>query len=62
MADALLRPVARFFRSYILKRGFMEGFAGFYVAVSAAVYVFLKYAKLWELELKEKKKIERKRS
>jgi glycosyltransferase involved in cell wall biosynthesis len=62
MADALLRPVARFFRSYVLKRGFMEGFAGFYVAVSAAVYVFLKYAKLWELELKEKKKIERKRS
>ena len=37
-------------------------FAGFYVAISAAVYVFLKYAKLWELELEEKKKIERKRS
>jgi glycosyltransferase involved in cell wall biosynthesis len=62
IADALLRPVARFFRSYVLKRGFMEGFAGFYVAVIAAVYVFLKYAKLWELELEEKKKIERKRS
>jgi hypothetical protein len=28
----------------------MEGFAGFYVAVAAAIYVFLKYAKLWELE------------
>ena len=28
----------------------MEGFAGFYVALTAAVYVFLKYAKLWELE------------
>ena len=40
----------------------MEGFAGFYVAVSAAVYVFLKYAKLWELEMEEKKKVERKRS
>ena len=60
--DALLRPLGRFMRSYILKRGFMEGFAGFYVAVSAAVYVFLKYAKLWELELKEQKKIDRKRS
>ena len=33
----------------------MDGFAGFHVAVSAAVYVFLKYAKLWELELEEKK-------
>ena len=40
----------------------MEGFAGFYVAVTAAVYVFLKYAKLWELELKEKDHRGRKRS
>jgi glycosyltransferase involved in cell wall biosynthesis len=61
LSDALLRPAARFFRSYVLKRGFMEGFAGFYVAVTAAVYVFLKYAKLWELELGEKKKLGRKR-
>lgn len=61
LGDALLRPAARFFRSYILKRGFMEGFAGFYVAVTAAVYVFLKYAKLWELELEEKRDRERKR-
>jgi glycosyltransferase involved in cell wall biosynthesis len=61
LTDALLRPAGRFFLSYIVKRGFMEGFAGFYVAVTAAVYVFLKYAKLWELELEEKKKIGRKR-
>jgi len=54
LSDALLRPGFRFFRSYILKRGFMEGFAGFYVAVTAAVYVFLKYAKLWEIERDEK--------
>ena len=62
LIDALFRPVGRFMRFYFLKRGFLEGFAGFYVAVTAAVYVFLKYAKLWELELEEKKKIERKRS
>ena len=55
LSDALLRPAVRFFRSYILKRGFLEGFAGFYVALTAAVYVFLKYAKLWELELKDKR-------
>ena len=54
--DALARPAFRFFRYYVLKRGFLEGFAGFYVAVSAAVYVFLKYAKLWELEMEAKKK------
>ena len=61
LSDALLRPAVRFFRSYILKRGFMEGFAGFYVAVTSAVYVFLKYAKVWELELEEKKRLGRKR-
>lgn len=62
LSDALLRPAFRFFRCYFLKRGFMEGFAGFHVAVTAAMYVFLKYAKLWELELKEKKEVGRKRS
>ena len=59
LSDALLRPAVRFFRLYIWKRGFMEGFAGFYVALTAAVYVFLKYAKLWELEIKEKRDDER---
>jgi glycosyltransferase involved in cell wall biosynthesis len=62
LSDALLRPAARFFSSYILKRGFMEGFAGFYVAVTAAVYVFLKYAKLWELDLEDEDDVGRKRS
>jgi glycosyltransferase involved in cell wall biosynthesis len=62
LSDALLRPAARFFSSYVLKRGFMEGFAGFYVAVTAAVYVFLKYAKLWELNLEEEDDVGRKRS
>ena len=61
LTDALFRPAGRFCRSYILKRGFMDGFAGFYVAATAAVYVFLKYAKVWEIELEEKKKLGRKR-
>ena len=61
LSDAILRPAVRFFRSYVLKRGFLEGFAGFYVALTAAVYVFLKYAKLWELELEERKNVKRKR-
>jgi len=61
-SDVLLRPAARFVHSYILQRGFMEGFAGFHVAFTSAVYVFLKYAKLWELELEERHKIDRKRS
>jgi glycosyltransferase involved in cell wall biosynthesis len=62
LVDALFRPAGRFVRCYFLRRGFMEGFAGFYVAVTAAMYVFLKYAKLWELELEEKNDVDRKRS
>ena len=53
--DSLCRPAARFFYSYVWKRGFLEGFPGFFVAVTAAVYVFLRYAKLRELELKDQK-------
>ncbi|MGH7830079.1 MAG: glycosyltransferase family 2 protein, partial [Candidatus Binatia bacterium] len=47
--DNLCRPAARFFRSYVWKRGFLEGFPGFFIAATAAIYVFLKYAKLLEL-------------
>ena len=57
VADALFRPLFRFFYSYVLKRGFLEGFAGFYVAASAAFYVFLKYAKVWELTRQRKKNV-----
>jgi glycosyltransferase involved in cell wall biosynthesis len=59
LTDALLRPWIRFFRSYIVERGFLEGFAGLYIAVIAGVYVFLKYAKLWELELEDRSKRDR---
>ncbi|MGH7769462.1 MAG: glycosyltransferase family 2 protein [Candidatus Binatia bacterium] len=51
--DNLLRPPFRFLRAYVLKRGWLEGFPGYFVAATAAMYVFLKYAKLRELELKQ---------
>ena len=50
----LINPVWRFFKEYILKRGFMDGTPGLISAVSSAYYVFLKYAKLWELEHRRK--------
>lgn len=43
------RPIARFVKFYFIKRGYRDGIAGLVVAVSEAFYVFLKYAKLWEL-------------
>jgi len=44
----LLHPIGKVLRMYILKRGFLDGRAGFIVAVLGGYYVFLKYAKLWE--------------
>lgn len=44
----LAHPPAAFFRSYVLKLGFLEGVPGLILAGVAAFYSFLKYAKLWE--------------
>ncbi|HEY8517860.1 MAG TPA: glycosyltransferase [Candidatus Binatia bacterium] len=41
----VLRPLGRFLRFYFLSRGFTLGMPGLFVAISAAVYVHLKYAK-----------------
>lgn len=37
-----------FFKSYILKRGFLDGFEGLMVAMTVTNHVFFKYAKLFE--------------
>jgi hypothetical protein len=58
---SLVHPPFRLFRSFVWKRGFLEGNCGFFVAATAAFYVFMKYAKLRELELKEKSDGERER-
>jgi glycosyltransferase involved in cell wall biosynthesis len=44
----LARPLARFLKFYVVKRGFREGIAGLIVAVIEAHSVLLKYSKLWE--------------
>lgn len=49
-ANLLLRPPLEFLKKYVWKRGFLDGAPGFFVAVLSAVYVFLKFAKLWEAE------------
>jgi glycosyltransferase involved in cell wall biosynthesis len=54
LRDLCARPPARFARAYFLKRGFLDGIPGLVVAVATAFHVFLKYAKLWELERERK--------
>ncbi|MBT6275929.1 MAG: glycosyltransferase family 2 protein [Chromatiales bacterium] len=41
-------PPLFFLRSYLFKRGFCNGWAGFIASVVGSFYVFLKYAKVYE--------------
>ena len=50
LSHMLLNPPAKFIKMYFLRLGFMDGLPGFVVAVLSSYYVFLKYAKLWELQ------------
>jgi glycosyltransferase involved in cell wall biosynthesis len=49
LVKLIFHPAGRFIRMYILKRGFLDGARGLVMAVIAMFYVFLKYAKLWEM-------------
>ena len=48
--DAAIYPRLAFFRNYILRQGFRDGRIGFLVSRLNSYYVFLKYAKLIELQ------------
>jgi hypothetical protein len=46
------RPLFRFLRDYIAKGGFRDGIPGLVIVASTMFYVFMKHARLWELEKK----------
>lgn len=48
------RPAWRFIRQYILFSGWRDGVAGFIICWMAAHSVFLKYARVWEKQQKER--------
>ena len=45
----LFHPPFRFIKEYLFKSGFRDGLPGLIIIVSTMFYVFIKYAKLWEL-------------
>ncbi|MGB3586773.1 MAG: glycosyltransferase family 2 protein [Tunicatimonas sp.] len=45
----LLNPVYKFFRRYIVKLGFLDGYYGFIFSGLTAYLNFMKYLRLWEL-------------
>lgn len=57
LTKLIARPLARFLKFYLLKQGYKDGVAGLIVAVNESVYVFLKYAKLWERQSLKKPQI-----
>jgi len=52
----LLRPTFKFLEVYFLKLGFLDGLAGFIIAVTSAYAMFVRYVKLRELETSFEKK------
>ena len=47
---SIYKPFIKFLEIYILKLGFLDGFAGFIIAISSSYSTFLKFAKLFELQ------------
>ena len=48
--DLVVHAPVAFFRNYLIRRGCVQGVPGLVVSLMNAYYVFLKHAKLWELQ------------
>jgi glycosyltransferase involved in cell wall biosynthesis len=46
--DLAFRPLWRFFRAYFLRRGFLDGWPGYYIACHTAFATLVRYAKVRE--------------
>jgi len=53
---AFFNGLYSFFRTYIVKRGFLDGYAGLIIAFSHMVTNFYKYIKLYEMNLEYKRR------
>jgi glycosyltransferase involved in cell wall biosynthesis len=48
LVKMLFKPPVKFIETYVYKLGFIDGLAGFIIAILSSYYIFVKYAKLWE--------------
>ena len=48
LLQAIFHPPVKFFECYLWKLGFLDGFAGFVIAIGSAFYIFARYVKLWD--------------
>jgi glycosyltransferase involved in cell wall biosynthesis len=56
LSDLAIRPAWRFFRAYVLRRGFLDGWQGFYIASLTAFSTLTRYAKVLEAERRSSEK------
>ena len=54
VTDLTLRPLVRWFHMYFIRHGFLDGYHGAVLCGLTSCQVFLKYAKLWNLQRKAK--------
>ena len=54
LRDAALRPFWRFFRTYVLRRGFLDGFPGFFLAFATAFSTLVRHSRLYEEEARQR--------
>lgn len=54
-SDLTIRPFWKFFRDYVIKLGFLDGYYGYVVCMLSSVHVFSKYAKLKQMQLQHEK-------
>jgi glycosyltransferase involved in cell wall biosynthesis len=59
LGSLLFRPGARFLRMYLLQMGILDGAHGLLLSGLAAVHVYAKYARLWELSLEDENRSHR---
>ena len=50
LAGNVLRPWWRFFRGYVLRGGFLDGFPGYWIAKATAFSSFVRHSRLYEAE------------
>ncbi len=50
LAEVMFRPGWRFFRSYCLRLGFLDGWQGLAIARIIAIYTFLRYLNVYEIQ------------
>ena len=54
----LIKPIWKFIDIYFIKRGFLDGMAGFLIAIHSAYALFLRYAYLYEEKVRKEKSAE----